>query len=357
MYNNRNIIIWLNYIGISNIMINKIVNNTGKLEDILTMSLEKLSKELKLSKIASEKIILRKKDLEIDLNKLKSFNIVTIYDIDYPDKLKTIDDRPNVLYYKGDIKLLDRLSIGIVGTRKPTSYGFAVCEKFTSDLINEDVVIVSGLATGIDTIAHRKSLSLNGKTIAVLGCGINVIYPRKNEKLYIEIENKGLLLTEFPPDTEPLSYNFPQRNRIISALSKGVIVIEAKDRSGSIITARIAAEQGREVFAVPGNINSIYSIGSNKLIRDGAIPLLEFRDIMDSIPEIQVSKSIIVKNKRDELSDLEQNIVTTIERGPISSDEISRILNINVKDLNGILTVLELKGVIKEINNSSFILS
>lgn len=352
----RNIIIWLNYIGISNNMIKKILNYPGDIEEILIMDLEVLRSKLNISKVASEKIINKRKNIDKDLIEIKEFNVITFLDEEYPESLKYIEDNPLVLYYKGNIDLLKADSIGIVGTRKATTYGRYVCEKITSELVNNNLVVVSGLASGIDTIAHRKALEVNGKTIAVLGCGITICYPKRNEKLYEDIESKGLILSEFPPTTAPLAYNFPQRNRIISGLSKAIVVVEAKEKSGSLITARYAAEQGRDVFAVPGNVNSLYSRGTNRLIRDGAIPLLEINDILDFMPDLKIKMEKSSLDLNLYLSDLEKEILNLIEKGPISSDLLSRLLNINIKDLNGILTVLELKGVIKEIN-SQFIIN
>ncbi len=235
-------------------------------------------------------------------NKLENLKIktITIFDEDYPpSSLENIYGKPYVLYGKGgEILEEDSLSIGIVGSRKATSYGKWACEKFSKELVKMGVTIVSGLALGIDTVAHKTAIKEGGRTIAVLGNGIDIVYPKNNKELYADIINNGMILTEFPLKTPPLAYNFPQRNRIIAGLSLGIIVIEAKEKSGSLITAHLALDQGKDVFALPGNINSLYSKGTNKLIKDGARPLLDIEDIIEEISQLQVKISQDKKNPK-----------------------------------------------------------
>ncbi len=206
---------------------------------------------------------------------------ITMDDLYYPEKLKQIYDPPEVLYCLGDIRLLNEISISIVGARRATAYGKKIAYKLSNDLSKRGVTIVSGLASGIDECAHEGAYKNVGKTIAVLGCGVDIIYPKENEDLYKNIiRNGGLIISEFPLGTKPEKDNFPKRNRIISALSSGVIVVEAKRRSGALITADFALEQGKNVFAVPGNIDSVYSEGTNNLIKDGAIPVTSYADVL-----------------------------------------------------------------------------
>jgi len=203
---------------------------------------------------------------------------------DYPALLKQTPDPALILYIRGDVKLLSRHAVGIVGTRRPTAYGSQVAQRLARDLAQRQLVIVSGLARGIDSAAHRGALEAGGQTVAVLGSGIDVIYPRENKRLAEQIAESGALISEFPPGTSPSPENFPIRNRTISGLSLGVIVVEAAEYSGSMITARLAVEQNREVFAVPGNITSPQSFGPNHLIKQGAKLVDEWMDVIEEFP-------------------------------------------------------------------------
>ena len=293
---------------------------------------------------------------KLENNRIKT---TTYFDDDYPIRLKYIYDSPLVIYHQGEFIEEDKLSIAIVGARKSTSYGKWACEMFTKELVALGVTIVSGLALGIDSIAHKTTLKYGGRTIAVLGNGLDVKYPRNNEKLYGEISQNGVLMSEFPMGSQPLAFNFPQRNRIISGLSLAVVVIEAKERSGSLITAHHALEQGKDVFALPGNINSIYSGGTNKLIKDGAFPLLDIDDILDEIYEIK-QKSLQEKSKRidySDLSDTEIKIVEVIKEGPVHSDIIIHKTGLDTSTVVSVLTILEIKGIIKELTSRTYTIS
>lgn len=357
---NREILIWLNSLGISHGNIDKLIcyfhdlSQIWTAEDNLIYSIKGIKSEI-LSKI----IRFRNKKTMDDLIRtlsLQNIEPVTIYDEEYPKSLNFISDYPKVIYKKGDIIEDDQLSIGIVGARKATDYGKWACEKFTKQLVDMGVTIVSGVALGIDEIAHKTALDLGGRTIGVLGNGLNRIYPYKNRRLYEQIPNNGALVTEFSLDTPPMAFNFPQRNRIIAGLSLGVIVIEAKEKSGSLITAHYALEQGKEVFSVPGNINSLYSTGTNKLIKDGAKPLLDIDDIIEEIYELQLLEVRNKKSKIDfsQFSDTEMRIINEIQEGPIHSDLISYKTGIDITSVISILTILELKGIIKELSSRIF---
>ena len=211
-------------------------------------------------------------------------------DPDYPKQLQNIYDPPPVLFLRGRLDLLNELSVAFVGSRKATSYGLSVTESLAGDLAAAGIVILSGMARGIDSAAHRAALEVGGKTIAVLGSGLNVVYPKENTRLRDEIAEKGTLLSEFPWDTPPNAWHFPVRNRIISGLSEGVVVTEAAERSGALITAHTALEQGREVMAVPGNITSKFSFASNSLIKQGAIPVMSAQDILENL-DFRLAKS------------------------------------------------------------------
>lgn len=211
---------------------------------------------------------------ELEVLKRNKINIVSLKDNNYPISLKNISHPPVFLYYRGNINLLKNKIIAIVGTRKPTTYGKISCEKFTRELIHSGITTISGLALGIDIICHRISLEENGNTIAVVGSGLDVVYPYENKKYWNEISDKGLILSEFPLNTKPLSFNFPMRNRIIAGIAKGILVIESKEKGGSLITASLAIEEGRDVFAVPGDIYSPASIGTNNLIKNSEAKLV-----------------------------------------------------------------------------------
>jgi len=355
----REILIWLNSLGIGNSNIEKIIEYFYDLKELWLSDSKQILNINSLKEEVKEKIIYNRSQnnmerLFSDIEQQKT-DIITIFDENYPIGLKSLYDNPKVLYVKGKIDD-DKISIAIVGSRKATSYGKWACEKFTKELAELGVTIVSGLASGIDTIAHKTTLDCGGKTIGVLGNGIDTIYPKKNYSLYKEMEESGAIISEFPLGTPPLAFNFPQRNRIISGLSRGVIVIEAQEKSGSLITAHHALDKGKDVFALPGNINSIFSGGTNKLIKDGAKPLLEIDDIIEEIYELQEMLLLNKKNKINysDYSETEIKIIKILEESPMHLDNIAYKTGIEISTVTGILTVLELKGAIKELSGRVF---
>lgn len=360
----RDIFIWLNSIGISNKNIFKLECFFEDIREILDISSEQLLNIEGIRKETLHKIIKSRSRQFIENTLLRlqelDLNVITIFDEEYPESLLTIYDKPYVLYQKGQMISEDEISIAVVGSRKATSYGIWACEKFTKELVKLGVTIVSGVALGIDTVAHKTALKEGGRTIGILGNGLDVYYPKKNQSLYKEIYESGSILTEFPIGTPPLPYNFPQRNRIITGLSLGLIVIEAKERSGTSITAYHALEQGKDVFALPGNINSVYSEGTNKLISDGAIPLLSIDDILEEIESIKNNKlnKNLSKNKVDfsNLSETETKIIEIIRQKPTHCDIISYRTGISISNVTSILTILELKGLVTELESRIFAL-
>jgi len=210
--------------------------------------------------------------------------LVTIGDARYPQPLREIFDPPILLFARGRVELLQSFTLGVVGTRRPTPYGLAVAERLSADLTHAGLAIASGMARGIDTAAHRGALAAGGDTIAVLGCGVDVVYPSENKKLAAEIVARGLMLSEFPMESVAFPQNFPIRNRIISGISVGVLVVEGAQYSGSAITAKLAMDQGREVFAVPGNITSKLSWAPNLLIKQGARLVQDWNDVVSELP-------------------------------------------------------------------------
>ena len=278
---------------------------------------------------------------------------VQIGDRDYPELLKYIADPPIVLYYTGDITLASKPAIAVVGARKATSYGKWAAYGFAKKLSDYEIVVVSGMAYGIDSFAHKGAVENGGKTIAVLGCGVDICYPDSNQALRERILKDGLILSEYEPGTPPLPFRFPLRNRIISGLSIGTIVAEAGLASGSLITAERAAEQGRNIYALPGNINSIYSFGTNKLIKDGATPLIVFDDIIDElgIARKTPSKALETKLGKDEREIFE----FVLQSGETTTDSICRSTGKQPSDVNAMVTILEMKGLLQTALGKIFI--
>lgn len=263
---------------------------------------------------------------------LKNVKVLTLASDNYPNKLKDdLLDPPICLYYKGNIELMDKLCIAIVGARKITRYGKDVTEKFSRELALNGFCIVSGLARGADTTAHTECLANDGNTIAVLGCGIDVVYPKENKDLYMDIAEKGLILSEFPLGTEPLSYNFPQRNRIISALSDAVLVTEASEKSGSIITANIALEMGKEIYAVPGNIFSEQSKGTNDLIKNCSNVVMA-TNVNDILKQFNMKEREIIVDAI-QLDFLQQSIVNELSGGKLHLEELLGKTNVEISSL------------------------
>lgn len=357
----RDILIWLNSRGVSNRAIAKLREYFLDLREIFNTN-KRISDYRALNQRAFKKIpkAIDKIEIVSYLNRLKmeDINTITILDEEYPKRLKDIYDSPLVLYKKGDILEEDNLSIGIVGSRKTTAYGKWACEKFTKELVKLGITIISGIALGIDTVAHNTALKEGGRTIGIIGSGIDVVYPKSNKDLYGRIIDNGAILTEFPLNTPPLAYNFPQRNRIIAGLSCGIIVVEAKEKSGSLITAHHGLEQGKDVFSIPGNINSIYSKGTNKLIKDGAIPLLDIDDILNEIYEFKIIKEREIEEKilDIDLSETEMKILEIIKEGPTHCDTIVNKTGINISTVSSVITVLEIKGIIRELTSRTYII-
>lgn len=267
-------------------------------------------------------------------------------DHDYPVLLKTLKDPPDSLHYIGDISLCKEPCIAIVGSRKSTAYGKWASFNLGKILAEHGVVVVSGMATGIDSESHKGALAAGGKTIAVLGCGPDICYPKSNKVLMESIIKSGLILSEYPAESQPLPWMFPARNRIISGLSYGVIIVEADMRSGSLITAGHALEQGKEVFALPGNIDSVFSSGTNKLIQDGAIPLIDLPDIIRFLGlKTKINKP---KKSFSGLGKDEVVILKLIENhGFLTRDELVTLSKKQPGEVGALLTILELKGEIR----------
>ncbi len=272
----------------------------------------------------------------------------------YPDVLKNIEDAPVVLYMKGKYHPDDRFAIGVVGSRKHTAYGEAVTQRIAGELSSAGFTVISGLARGIDTLSHKSALAAGGRTIAVLGSGPDVCYPAENRGLTERIASSGCVMSEFLPGTMPNKENFPRRNRLISGLSLGILVVEATDNSGSLITAGYALEQNKEVFAVPGNITSRNSEGTNKLIKQGAKIVLKTDDIIEELAPVLKGYIRIKQKECAPLMGEESRLCAMLSREPRHVDLISRESGLSVNQLLNLLLSLELKGVVKQASGKRF---
>ncbi|OGM14480.1 DNA protecting protein DprA [Candidatus Woesebacteria bacterium RIFCSPLOWO2_01_FULL_39_23] len=286
--------------------------------------------------------------------KRHSIGCITINDHEYPQNLRGLGDAPLVLYLRGRLISSDINSVAIVGSRKMTSYGREVTERLSRELASLGITVVSGLAFGIDITAHRSALEADGRCVAVLASGIDIITPRSNEWLGLEIIKKGgAIISEYPPGVIPQKYFFPYRNRIISGLSKAVIVVEGMIKSGTIHTAKHAADQGRQVFAVPGQITSPMSGAPHYLIKNGARMLTDVKDILDELDmQLKVDKDIVERVMPSDI--YEEKLIEVLANEPLYIDEIGRISGLTVSTISSKLTVMELKGMVKNIGGGIY---
>lgn len=342
--------------GLGPARIKKLFDHFGSFEAIWNSQVSELS-YFKFP----EKLVINlktiKKDLDPDdyFTKLQKsgVKVITIFDDNYPADLREIHGAPMIIYYKGEInEEILKKCFGVVGTRKPTGYGRIVTEKLTKELVEAGLTIVSGLARGVDTIAHTITVDSGGKTLAVLGGGLSQIFPSENLRLAEKIaDGFGAILTEFPPSYPHLAGNFPARNRIIAGLSKGVLVTEAAEDSGSLITARLAIEQGREVFAVPGPITSSMSEGTSVLLKDGAKLVSSVKDILE---ELGIKSAPAIKTSDLNLTKEEKDILDLIKGEGRHVDEIARNLKKQISQVSGILLKLEIVGIAKNLGGGFY---
>ena len=298
----------------------------------------------------------------IDLNREQyrlerdGVRLLTCHDLEYPRRLKEIHDYPYLLYVKGEVSLLNRPCVSIVGTRKSTSYGIQVTELLSQILVANDVVIASGAARGIDAMAHQASVKYGGQTIVVLGTGLDRMYPAEHRRWLQNMtdNNQAVMISELPYDTELMPHHFPRRNRIIAGLSAVTIIVEAGEKSGALITAQYALDENRDVFAVPGPITSPQSDGTNRLIKDGAIPLTKLEDILEFLG-IQM-RSMMVARELPVFSDpCEKKIYELLSSVPLHIDQLARTLRIPSHQLGSVLIQMELRGVIRDAGGMRFV--
>ena len=290
---------------------------------------------------------------EIDLARRRGFTLIPYGAAAYPELLRHLPDPPLVLRVWGDLRRDDQLAVAVVGTRRATAYGRRQAARFTRALAAAGYVIVSGLARGIDGIAHTEALITGTRTVAVLGSGLLSLYPPEHRELAERIARQGAVVSEYPLTEPPQAHNFPRRNRIIAGLSLGVLVVEGGRRSGAIITAGCAAEQGRVVFAVPGQVDSPTAEGVNELVRDGAVLAARIEDILDELPPAtQTSKGAEAEAQRPELADNEQRLLTALPLGPVNPEAAAEAAGLALGQAMALLTALELKGYLRRFGDS-----
>ena len=335
--------------GVKDSLIRKFMKNFDNYEDILKLDGTQLERYYNLNS-EEVKLIMNSCNIgdelekEMDILEKNKIKIMSLHDSRYPIFLKNIASPPVFLYVKGKGEFCDK-SIGVVGTRKMTAYGQTACERITMDLVDAGVTTVSGLALGIDGVCHRKTLEKNGNSIAVVGNGLDIVYPQENRKIWERMEREGTIISEFPLGTRPNHYNFPMRNRIIAGLSKGVVVVESMAKGGSLITAGLALEEGRDVFAVPGDVFSPSSEGCNDLIKKSEAKLIVSG--MDILKEYgwDREKESISKKAGVNLKGKEE-IVFNVLKKEMNLDELIMSTGIRAGELLAVLMELELKGLI-----------
>ena len=297
-------------------------------------------------------------DLEAEMEKLDRYGVkvITCRDPDYPARLKEIYDHPPLFYLRGSLLPEDEWCLAVVGTRRATVYGRQVTEEIVADLARSKITIVSGLAKGIDSIAHHTALEAGGRSIAIFACGLDSVYPAENAELARRVMQQGALISEYPLGTRPRADNFPRRNRIMSGISLGVLVIEAGESSGAMITANMALEQNREVFAIPGSILSPASRGTNHLIQEGAKLVGDYTDILEELNLMAVAHQIEMKGVIPP-SDTESLLLKHLGAEPTHIDEVCRSSGLSISKVSSTLAMMELKGLVKQVGAMNYSLA
>ena len=297
---------------------------------------------------------------QVDLEKVmekataNGVKIFTWLDADYPRRLKEIDQSPPVLFVIGSINVEDDWAVAVVGTRRVTPYGRQVADEIGRFLAQNGITVVSGLARGVDAIAHQAALQAGGRTFAILGSGVDVIYPPEHRKLAAGIVEQGALISDYPLGTQPDGVNFPPRNRIISGLSLATVVVEAGEQSGALITAEFAVEQGRDVFAVPGSILAAQSQGTNRLIEQGARPLLKMNEILEALKLDQIPAKQQAR-KLAPMSGGEQALLAHLSSELVHIDQLCELTGLPITDVSATLTMMELKGFVSQVGGMNYV--
>jgi DNA processing protein len=345
--------------GIGRVKISQLLEHFTTLEHAWKAPTGELKKSGLDSKTVENIVNLRTRivpDEEMDNLEKYKVKVHTCDSPAYPQRLKEIYDYPPVLYIRGDLLREDECCVAVVGTRRATVYGRQVTEEIVTDLARNGITIVSGLARGIDSIAHRAALEAGARTMAVFACGLDIVYPAENAKLAREIMEHGALISEYPLGTKPKADNFPRRNRIMSGLSLGVLVIEAGESSGALITANQALEQNREVFAVPGSIMSPASKGTNHLIQEGAKLVRNYVDILEELNLTIMAQQLELKELLP-VDETESLLLKQLSREPIHIDDICRHSGLAAASVGSVLTMMELKGMVKQVGGMNYVLA
>jgi len=349
--------------GVGPTRIRALVAHFRSTEDIFRASIRELSSIDGIEHITAKNIKdysdFKFGEQQLSRAKQNGVEIIDFWDEHYPENLKKIYDPPAFLYVKGTISKQDKFALSIVGTRLPSNYGRLVAEKIAKELAQKGLVIVSGLARGIDTICHWAALQVGGRTLAVMGSGLDYIYPGENKKLAEKIFQQGALISEFPIGTKPDAVNFPRRNRIIAGLTLGTIVVEAGVKSGALLTANYALEQNREVFAVPGNINSPKSMGTNQIIKDGAKLISSVNDVLIEL-EPQLKQFLKEDEKQqnrvfEDLSEIEIKLLKNLSNEPIHIDKLANLIDKSTAETLSALLPLEFKDLVKQLPGKLFV--
>ena len=336
--------------GIGPARLTALVEVCGSVEAAWKAPIQQL-KEAGLDRRSLESLLVVRRSLDLDAAWKRvvqsGARVYTWDDSDYPENLRQIALAPPVIFAQGELQEEDQLAVALVGTRQASAYGREVARTLGSELAHNGITVVSGLALGIDAIAHEAALEAGGRTLAVLGSGVDQIYPAQNRKMALAMIQQGALLSEYPLGTRPEAGNFPPRNRIISGLSLAIVVVEAGQRSGALITAKFAAEQGRDVFAVPGSILQPSSAGCNALIQDGAMPLLSVNDLLE---QLQVERAVVQREARQTIpaDPTERSLLEHLSSEPLHLDEIVRISAMPAAQVSGLLAMMELKGLVRQ---------
>jgi DNA processing protein len=313
-----------------------------------------------LDRRALQSLLSEREKLDLDANVTRlekaGVKVVTWQSPEYPEHLRNIYHPPPVLYLRGSLKPVDEWSVAVVGTRRATVYGKEAARNIARELARAGVTVVSGMARGIDAIAHTAALDAGGRTIAVLGSGVDVVYPAENRRLMGRAIEQGAVLSEYALGTPPEASNFPPRNRIISGLAQGVVIVEAAERSGALITADYAVEQGRDVFAVPGNMFNRNSVGCNRLIQQGAKLVLSVDDILEELNLTMVAQQLELQAVVPE-NETESQVLGFLSGDPLHVDEIVRQTALPVSEVSSTLALMELKGMVRQVGGMNYVLA
>jgi len=346
--------------GIGQFRLRMLIAHFGSAGKVFNSSIEEICKIGNINRKIAQTVINQKNNdfAEKQLNKAQKLNIkiLSLWDEEYPRLLKTIYDPPCLLFIRGDLEAAAKSCFAVVGMRACSQYGQVVARRFGEDLARAGITVVSGMARGIDTYSHIGALAGGGPTIAVLGCGPDVIYPPENVKLYKQIMDNGCIISEFPLSTQPKGGFFPRRNRIISGLSAGILVVEAGLKSGALITAYMALDQGREVFAVPGSIQSMKSRGAHRLLRQGARLVESIADIQAELPQLggKTQSKQCKLELMPELSSEEQTVWEKLGFEPIHIDPLAVACDKSVSEVLALLLAMELKGCVNQLMGKMF---